>query len=50
MATTEQHKIPDTVLSRSQVYEFKTISGEDRGRAAALDRRRGEDRDSRRRA
>jgi len=25
MATTEQHKIPDTVLSRSQVYEFKTI-------------------------
>ena len=27
MATTEQHKIPDTVLSRSQVYEFKTISG-----------------------
>ncbi|MEO8682665.1 MAG: DNA polymerase III subunit gamma/tau [Vicinamibacterales bacterium] len=26
MATTEQHKIPDTVLSRSQVYEFKTIS------------------------
>ncbi len=27
MATTEQHKIPDTVLSRSQVYEFRTISG-----------------------
>jgi DNA polymerase III subunit gamma/tau len=27
MATTEQHKIPDTVLSRAQVYEFKTISG-----------------------
>jgi len=27
MATTEQHKIPDTVLSRSQVYEFKMISG-----------------------
>src|SRR4030095_6265106 len=26
MATTEQHKIPDTVLSRSQIYEFKTIS------------------------
>jgi DNA polymerase-3 subunit gamma/tau len=26
MATTEQHKIPDTVLSRSQVYEFKIIS------------------------
>jgi len=25
MATTEQHKIPDTVLSRSQVYEFRTI-------------------------
>ena len=26
MATTELHKIPDTVLSRSQVYEFRTIS------------------------
>lgn len=26
MATTEQRKIPDTVLSRSQVYEFRTIS------------------------
>ena len=50
MATTEQHKIPDTVLSRSQVYEFRTISGKmvaDRLRSIA-DRR--EDRDSRRRA
>ena len=26
MATTEQHKIPDTVLSRSQIYEFRMIS------------------------
>jgi DNA polymerase-3 subunit gamma/tau len=26
MATTEQHKIPDTVLSRAQVYEFRTIA------------------------
>ena len=26
MATTELHKIPDTILSRSQVYEFRTIS------------------------
>src|SRR6266404_5139309 len=26
MATTELSKIPETVLSRSQVYEFKTIS------------------------
>src|SRR5688572_11385957 len=26
MATTEQHKLPDTVLSRSQIYEFRTIS------------------------
>jgi DNA polymerase III subunit gamma/tau len=26
MATTEQQKIPDTVLSRSQVYEFRTIA------------------------
>lgn len=25
MATTELHKIPDTVLSRSQIYEFRTI-------------------------
>ena len=26
MATTELHKIPDTILSRSQVFEFKSIS------------------------
>ena len=26
MATTELHKIPDTILSRSQVFEFRTIS------------------------
>jgi DNA polymerase-3 subunit gamma/tau len=26
MATTEMHKIPDTILSRSQVFEFRTIS------------------------
>ena len=26
MATTEMQKIPDTVLSRAQVYEFRTIS------------------------
>ena len=26
MATTELSKIPETVLSRSQVFEFKTIS------------------------
>jgi len=26
MATTEIHKIPDTILSRSQVFEFKTIA------------------------
>src|SRR5438128_11198887 len=26
MATTELDKIPETVLSRSQVYEFRTIS------------------------
>ena len=25
MATTELDKIPDTILSRSQVFEFKTI-------------------------
>ncbi|MGE0813418.1 MAG: DNA polymerase III subunit gamma/tau [Vicinamibacterales bacterium] len=38
MATTELHKIPDTVLSRSQVYEFRTISSKtvaDRLRAVA---------------
>src|SRR5437016_2271894 len=28
MATTELDKIPETVLSRSQVYEFRTISSE----------------------
>ena len=27
MATTELHKIPDTILSRSQVFEFRAISG-----------------------
>ncbi len=27
MATTELGKIPETILSRSQVYEFRTISG-----------------------
>src|SRR6188768_2438499 len=40
MATTEQHKIPGTVLSRSQVYEFKTISGKvvaDRLRTIAIE-------------
>ena len=40
MATTEQHKIPDTVLSRSQVYEFKTISAKtvsERLRAIAVE-------------
>jgi DNA polymerase-3 subunit gamma/tau len=40
MATTEQHKIPDTVLSRSQVYEFKTISAKtvaDRLRSIAVE-------------
>ena len=26
MATTELHKIPDTILSRAQVFEFRTIS------------------------
>jgi len=26
MATTEPHKIPDTIMSRSQVFEFRTIS------------------------
>ncbi len=29
MATTELHKIPDTILSRSQVFEFRTISPKD---------------------
>ena len=42
MATTELHKIPDTILSRSQVFEFRTISAEDDRRAAAPDRRRRE--------
>ena len=29
MATTELHKIPDTILSRSQVFEFRTIAPKD---------------------
>jgi DNA polymerase III subunit gamma/tau len=27
MATTERHKVPETVLSRSQQFEFRTIAG-----------------------
>ena len=42
MATTELDKIPETVLSRSQVYEFRTISTQGDRRAAAADRRRRE--------
>jgi DNA polymerase III subunit gamma/tau len=26
MATTEQHKLPDTILSRCQIFEFRTIA------------------------
>ncbi len=44
MATTELHKIPDTVLSRSQVHEFRTISAEDRRRPPPLHRHRRADR------
>ena len=40
MATTELDKIPETVLSRSQVYEFRTISTKAIADAAAHDRRR----------
>ena len=40
MATTELHKIPDTILSRSQVFEFRTIPDQGDRRAAAADRRR----------
>ena len=47
MATTEQHKIPDTVLSRSQVYEFRTISAKIVADRLRFDRQRREDRDSR---
>ena len=42
MATTELHKIPDTILSRSQVFEFRTIPTQRDRRAAADDRRRRE--------
>ena len=40
MATTELDKIPETVLSRSQVYEFRTISAQGDRRSAAAHRRR----------
>jgi DNA polymerase III subunit gamma/tau len=36
MATTELDKIPDTVLSRSQVYEFRTIGTKDIARHLRL--------------
>ena len=35
MATTELHKIPDTILSRSQVFEFRTIPAKAIADAAA---------------
>ena len=41
MATTELDKIPETVLSRSQVYEFRTISTKAIADQAAGDRRPG---------
>ncbi len=41
MATTELEKIPETVLSRSQVYEFRTISTAVIADQAARDRRHG---------
>ena len=40
MATTELHKIPETILSRSQVFEFRTIGTQRDRRAAAAHRRR----------
>ena len=40
MATTELEKIPETVLSRSQVYEFRTISTKAIADAAPPHRRR----------
>ena len=47
MATTELHKIPDTVLSRVAGLRVPHDLGEDGGRAAALHRHRGADRRSR---
>ena len=37
MATTELHKIPDTIQSRSQVFEFRTIAARGDCEAAAGD-------------
>ena len=48
MATTELEKIPDTILSRSQVFEFRTIGVKAIADAAADDRRRRGDRRCRR--
>ena len=48
MATTELQKIPDTVLSRSQVYEFRTISAKTVAERLRYHRRRGSHRDPRR--
>ena len=41
MATTELQKIPDTVLSRSQVYEFRTISAKTVAERLRYHRQRG---------
>ena len=45
MATTELEKIPDTILSRSQVHELRTIARGSHRRTAAVDRHRRVDRD-----
>ena len=50
MATTEVSKIPETVLSRSQVFEFKTISSRQIADQLAEHRSGGEDRGGRFRA
>jgi DNA polymerase-3 subunit gamma/tau len=42
MATTELHKVPDTIISRSQVFEFRgprTIGVKDEGAGRAGERR-----------
>ena len=49
MATTELDKIPETMLSRSQVYEFRTISTKAIADQLRADRRRRRDHGRRRR-
>jgi DNA polymerase-3 subunit gamma/tau len=49
MATTERHKVPETILSRCQQFEFRTIATAKIVERLKLNREGGKDFDTRRR-